>query len=158
MGAKICTIIKDPDDAEIPLPSGMSALAGEDDFGKPAPMFVTTASGPTAGSASTRLLNRPGMITDVRRKQATSATRKKVQLGQAAKSSDAVTHLTGVTDAMHALLVGARGYVSKAAAKQDLLDAIETVGADRSFSGSNVTEILLKAYLAQPNRNGKAAQ
>jgi DNA-binding NarL/FixJ family response regulator len=53
---------------------------------------------------------------------------------------------------------GHRGYVSKAAAKQDLLDAIETVGADRSFSGSNVTEILLKAYLAQPNRNGKAAQ
>jgi DNA-binding NarL/FixJ family response regulator len=35
-----------------------------------------------------------------------------------------------------------------------LLDAIETVGARRSFFGSNVTEILLKAYLAQPIRNG----
>ena len=51
------------------------------------------------------------------------------------------------------LRVGARGYVSKAAAKQDLLDAIATVGAHRSFFGSNVTEILLKAYLAQPIRN-----
>jgi DNA-binding NarL/FixJ family response regulator len=51
------------------------------------------------------------------------------------------------------LRAGARGYVSKAAAKQDLLDAIETVGAHRSFFGSNVTEILLKAYLAQPIRN-----
>jgi DNA-binding NarL/FixJ family response regulator len=45
---------------------------------------------------------------------------------------------------------GARGYVSKAAAKQDILDAIETVWAHRSVFGSNVTEILLKAYLAQP--------
>ena len=53
------------------------------------------------------------------------------------------------------LRAGARGYVSKAAAKQDLLDAIETVGAHRSFFGNNVTEILLKAYLAQPIRNGK---
>jgi DNA-binding NarL/FixJ family response regulator len=50
------------------------------------------------------------------------------------------------------LRAGARGYVSKAAATQDLLDAIETVGAHRSFFGSNVTEILLKAYLAQPIR------
>jgi DNA-binding NarL/FixJ family response regulator len=31
------------------------------------------------------------------------------------------------------LRAGARGYISKAAAKQDLLDAIETVGAHRSF-------------------------
>jgi DNA-binding NarL/FixJ family response regulator len=52
------------------------------------------------------------------------------------------------------LRAGARGYISKAAAKQDLLDAIETVGAHRSFFGSNVTEILLKAYLARPIRNG----
>jgi DNA-binding NarL/FixJ family response regulator len=46
------------------------------------------------------------------------------------------------------LRAGARGYVSKAAAKQDLLDAIETVGVHRSYFGCNVTEILLKAYLA----------
>jgi len=52
------------------------------------------------------------------------------------------------------LRAGARGYISKAAAKQDLLDAIEMVGAHRSFFGSNVTEILLKAYLARPIRNG----
>jgi DNA-binding NarL/FixJ family response regulator len=52
------------------------------------------------------------------------------------------------------LRAGARGYISKAAAKQDLLDAIEAVGAHRSFFGSNVTEILLKAYLARPIRNG----
>jgi DNA-binding NarL/FixJ family response regulator len=52
------------------------------------------------------------------------------------------------------LRAGARGYVSKAAAKQDLLDAIETVGAHRSFFDSNVTEILLKAYQAPPIRNG----
>jgi len=52
------------------------------------------------------------------------------------------------------LRAGARGYVSKAAAKQDLLDAIETVAAHRSFFGSKVTQILLKAYLAHPIRNG----
>jgi DNA-binding NarL/FixJ family response regulator len=48
------------------------------------------------------------------------------------------------------LRAGARGYVSKAAAKQDILDAIETVWAHRSFFGSDVTEILLRAYLAKP--------
>jgi DNA-binding NarL/FixJ family response regulator len=44
------------------------------------------------------------------------------------------------------LRAGARGYVSKAAATQDLLAAIGAVGAHRSFFGSNVTE---------PIRNGK---
>jgi DNA-binding NarL/FixJ family response regulator len=53
------------------------------------------------------------------------------------------------------LRAGARGYVLKAAAKQDLLDAIQTVGAHRSFFGSSVTEILLKAYLTQPIRYGR---
>jgi hypothetical protein len=51
-GVNFAPIIKEPDDAEmIPLPSRMSALVGEDDFGKPADGEHQRALGPRLTNA-----------------------------------------------------------------------------------------------------------
>jgi len=53
------------------------------------------------------------------------------------------------------LRAGARGYIPKSAAMQDLLDAIEVVGHGKPFFSNDATEMLLKAYMARPtSRNG----
>lgn len=48
------------------------------------------------------------------------------------------------------LKAGARGYIAKSASMHDLLAAIEFVGHRKPFFSNDVTEMLLKAYVAHP--------
>jgi DNA-binding NarL/FixJ family response regulator len=52
------------------------------------------------------------------------------------------------------LKAGARGYIAKSASMNDLLAAIELVGRRKPFFSNNVTEMLLKAYVAHPIAKG----
>src|SRR5262245_34873068 len=54
------------------------------------------------------------------------------------------------------LRAGARGFIPKSASMHDLLDAIDIVGHRMPFFNNDVTEMLLKAYVAHPMRNHPA--
>jgi len=51
------------------------------------------------------------------------------------------------------LRAGARGYVLKSEAKQDLIAAIDSLASHRPFFTSHVSEALLHSFLAKPNRS-----